>query len=136
MKGDKIEDKYYIVIDKTYKKEIAEIEKSGLTKEVAEKEAPIMKLAVEMLQKWEQKDPDTVALWKMMNGWVYEGFDVTYKRMGVDFEKLYYESETYLLGREEVLKGLEKGLFFRKDDGSVWVDLTADGLDQKLLLRS
>jgi arginyl-tRNA synthetase len=136
MKGDKLVGKYYVEFDKRYKSEIAELEKSGFTKEVAEKEAPIMMLAVEMLQKWEQKDPETVALWKMMNGWVYEGFEVTYKRMGVDFEKLYYESETYLLGKEEVLKGLARGIFFRKEDGSVWVDLTSDGLDQKLLLRS
>jgi arginyl-tRNA synthetase len=89
-----------------------------------------------LLRKWEQKDPDTVALWKMMNEWVYEGFDVTYKKMHVDFDKLYYESDTYLLGKEEVLKGVEKGIFFKKDDGSVWVDLTADGLDQKVLLRA
>jgi len=96
----------------------------------------IMRLASEMLVKWEAKDPDVVALWSTMNGWVYEGFDATYKRMGVDFEKLYYESDTYLLGKEEVLKGLERGVFFKKEDGSVWVDLTQDGLDQKVLLRS
>jgi len=89
-----------------------------------------------MLRKWEQKDHDTVELWKMMNSWVYEGFTSTYSRMGVDFEKLYYESDTYLLGKEEVLKGVEKGVFFKKDDGSIWVDLTPDGLDQKVLLRS
>lgn len=104
--------------------------------DLAKSQTKIMKLAVEMLQKWEAKDAETVQLWKTMNGWVYNGFDVTYKRMGVDFDKLYYESETYLLGKEEVLKGVEKGIFFRKDDGSVWVDLTADGLDQKVLLRS
>jgi arginyl-tRNA synthetase len=95
-----------------------------------------MQLAVDMLRKWEQKDSDTVALWRMMNGWVYEGFNATYIRMGVTFEKLYYESETYLLGKEEVLRGVERGTFFRKDDGSVWVDLTDDGLDQKVLLRA
>jgi arginyl-tRNA synthetase len=95
-----------------------------------------MKLAVEMLQKWEQKDPDIVALWQMMNGWVYEGFEETYRKMGVDFDKLYYESDTYLLGKEEVMRGLEQGVFFRKEDGSVWVDLTSDGLDEKLLLRA
>src|SRR5688572_7084275 len=95
-----------------------------------------MRLAVELLRKWEQKDHETYELWKKMNGWVYDGFSVTYKRMGVDFEKLYYESDTYLLGKEEVLKGVEKGIFFKKEDGSVWVDLTADGLDQKVLLRS
>ena len=106
-----------------------------MTEEEAGKQAPIMQLAVEMLRKWEQKDPETVALWKMMNSWVYEGFNDTYTRMGVDFEKLYYESETYLLGKEEVLKGVEKGVFFKKEDGSVWVDLVPDGLDQKVLLR-
>jgi arginyl-tRNA synthetase len=105
-------------------------------KDIARDNAEIMRYAKDLLRKWEQGDADTVALWKIMNGWVYEGFNVTYKKMGVDFEKLYYESDTYLLGKEEVLKGLEKGIFFRKDDGSVWVDLTGDGLDQKLLLRS
>jgi arginyl-tRNA synthetase len=95
-----------------------------------------MQLAVELLKKWEANDSATVELWKTMNGWVYAGFDVTYKRMGVDFEKLYYESQTYLLGKEEVLKGVEKSVFFKKEDGSVWVDLTSDGLDQKVLLRS
>lgn len=105
-------------------------------KDIARDNAEIMRYAKDLLRKWEQGDADTVALWKTMNGWVYEGFNVTYKKMGVDFEKLYYESDTYLLGKEEVLKGLEKGIFFRKDDGSVWVDLTGDGLDQKLLLRS
>jgi arginyl-tRNA synthetase len=105
-------------------------------KDIAEQNTPMMKAAQELLRKWEQKDPDTVALWKKMNGWVYEGFDETYKKMGVDFDKLYYESDTYLIGKDKVLKGLEKGVFFRKDDGSVWVDLTADGLDQKVLLRS
>jgi arginyl-tRNA synthetase len=95
-----------------------------------------MKMAVDLLQKWEAKDPETIALWEKMNGWVYAGFDTTYRRMGVDFEKLYYESNTYLLGKEEVLKGVEKGVFFRKEDGSVWVDLTSDGLDQKVLLRA
>jgi arginyl-tRNA synthetase len=108
----------------------------GVAEAEAEKQAPIMKMAVDMLQKWEAKDADTIKLWETMNGWVYSGFDVTYKRMGVDFEKLYYESDTYLLGKEEVMRGLEKGVFFKKEDGSVWVDLTADGLDQKVLLRS
>ena len=87
-----------------------------------------MKSAVEMLQQWEQKNPEIIQLWKTMNGWVYDGFDVTYKRMGVDFEKLYYESQTYLLGKDEVMRGVEQGVFFKKDDGSVWVDLTGDGL--------
>ena len=136
MKGDKLAGKYYIEFDKVFKSQIKELEEKGRSKEVAEKEAPIMKLAVEMLQQWERKDAETLTLWKTMNGWVYLGFDVTYKRMGVDFEKLYYESETYLLGKEEVLRGVAQGIFFKKEDGSVWVDLTSDGLDQKVLLRS
>lgn len=136
LKGDKLVGKYYVEFDKNYKAQVKELIENGVSEADAEKQAPIMKLAVDMLQKWEAKDAETVQLWKTMNGWVYNGFDVTYKRMGVDFEKLYYESDTYLLGKEEVLKGLEKGIFFKKDDGSVWVDLTADGLDQKVLLRS
>lgn len=136
LKGDKLVGKYYVEFDKNYKTQSKELQEKGLSEAEAEKQAPIMKLAVDMLQKWEAKDPGTVQLWKTMNGWVYEGFDATYKRMGVDFEKLYYESDTYLLGKEEVLKGVEKGIFFKKEDGSVWVDLTADGLDQKVLLRS
>ncbi|MFN8335769.1 MAG: arginine--tRNA ligase [Cyclobacteriaceae bacterium] len=136
LKGDKLVGKYYVEFDKNYKAQAKELQEKGLSEAEAEKQAPIMKLAVDMLQKWEAKDPGTVQLWKTMNGWVYEGFDATYKRMGVDFEKLYYESDTYLLGKEEVLKGVEKGMFFKKEDGSVWVDLTADGLDQKVLLRS
>ncbi len=136
MKGDKLVGKYYVEFDKVYKSQVKELEGKGTATEVAEKEAPIMKLAVDMLQKWEKKDNQTLVLWKAMNGWVYDGFHVTYNRMGVDFEKLYYESETYLLGKEEVLRGLANGIFFRKEDGSVWVDLTSDGLDQKVLLRS
>lgn len=136
MKGDHLVGKYYVTFDKAYKAQVNALLTKGVSEDDASKEAPIMRLAVDMLQKWEQKDPDVTDLWEMMNGWVYEGFDVTYKKMGVDFDKLYYESETYLLGREEVLKGLERGVFFRKEDGSVWVDLTSDGLDQKLLLRS
>ncbi|HMV10333.1 MAG TPA: arginine--tRNA ligase [Cyclobacteriaceae bacterium] len=136
LKGDKLVGKYYVEFDKNYKAQAKELQEKGVSEAEAEKQAPIMKLAVDMLQKWEAKDPGTVQLWKTMNGWVYEGFDATYKRMGVDFEKLYYESDTYLLGKEEVLKGVEKGIFFKKEDGSVWVDLTADGLDQKVLLRS
>ncbi|MBL0745372.1 arginine--tRNA ligase [Chryseolinea lacunae] len=111
-------------------------EQKAAIKEIAQNKTAIMGIAQDMLRKWEQKDEETVALWKTMNGWVYNGFSATYKRMGVDFEKLYYESDTYLLGKQEVLKGVEKGLFFQKEDGSVWVDLTAEGLDQKLLLRS
>lgn len=136
LKGDKLVGKYYVEFDKNYKAQCKELEEKGATKEEAEKQAPIMKLAVQMLQQWEQKNPEILELWNTMNGWVYAGFDTTYKRMGVDFEKLYYESNTYLLGKEEVLRGVEQGVFFKKEDGSVWVDLTADGLDQKVLLRS
>ncbi|HCZ37334.1 MAG TPA: arginine--tRNA ligase [Cytophagales bacterium] len=136
LKGDKLVGKYYVEFDKNYKAQVKQLQEKGVAEADAEKQAPIMKLAVDMLQKWEAKDADTVKLWSTMNGWVYSGFDSTYKRMGVDFEKLYYESNTYLLGKEEVLKGVEKGIFFKKEDGSVWVDLTADGLDQKVLLRS
>lgn len=136
LKGDKLVGKYYVEFDKQYKSEIKSQIENGLSEAEAEKQSPIMQLAVELLKKWETNDPATVELWKTMNGWVYSGFDVTYKRMGVDFEKLYYESQTYLLGKEEVLKGVEKGVFFKKEDGSVWVDLTSDGLDQKVLLRS
>jgi arginyl-tRNA synthetase len=136
LKGDKLVGKYYVEFDRAYKLEIKTLEEAGTTKEEAEREAPIMKLAVTMLQQWEQKDPAILELWKTMNGWVYDGFSITYQQMGVDFEKLYYESETYLLGKEEVLRGLEQGVFFKKEDGSVWVDLTGDGLDQKVLLRS
>jgi arginyl-tRNA synthetase len=136
MKGDHLVGKYYVEFDKHYKKQVEELKQQGIGQELAEKDAPIMQLAVDLLRKWEAKDEETVALWHKMNGWVYAGFEATYKRMGVDFEKLYYESETYLLGKDEVLKGLDRGVFFKKDDGSVWVDLTADGLDQKVLLRA
>ena len=136
LKGDKLVGKYYVEFDKNFKAQCKELEAKGLSKEEAEKQAPIMKQAVQMLQQWEQKDAEILKLWNAMNGWVYAGFDATYKRMGVDFEKLYYESNTYLLGKEEVLRGVEQGVFFKKEDGSVWVDLTADGLDQKVLLRS
>lgn len=136
LKGDKLVGKYYVEFDKQFKVQIAELEAKGLTKEEAEKQAPVMQIAIGLLLKWEANDTATVELWKRMNGWVYAGFDATYKRMGVDFEKLYYESNTYLLGKEEVLKGVETGVFYKKDDGSVWVDLTSDGLDQKVLLRS
>lgn len=136
VKGDHLVGKYYVEFDKNYKAQISDLTSKGVSEADAEKQAPIMQLASEMLRQWEAKDPDIVKLWKTMNGWVYEGFSSTYQRMGVDFEKLYYESDTYLLGKEEVLKGVESGVFFRKEDGSVWVDLTADGLDQKVLLRS
>ncbi len=136
IKGDHLVGKYYVEFDKNFKAQVKELLDKGVSQEEAEKQAPIMQLAVDMLRKWEAKDAETVALWKMMNGWVYSGFDATYKKMGVDFEKLYYESDTYLLGKEEVLKGLDAGVFFKKEDGSIWVDLTSDGLDQKVLLRS
>ncbi len=136
LKGDKLVGKYYVEFDKNYKTQCKELEEKGVSKEEAEKQAPIMKYAVQLLQQWEAKDPETLELWKTMNGWVYKGFEATYKRMGVDFEKLYYESTTYLLGKDEVLRGVEQGVFFKKEDGSVWVDLTGDGLDQKVLLRS
>jgi len=136
LKGDKLVGNYYVEFDKVYKKQIAELVAAGMGEEQAAKEAPILTEARDMLLKWEQKDPEIIDLWEKMNGWVYEGFNITYKTMGVDFDKLYYESETYLVGKNEVLKGLEKGIFFQKDDGSVWVDLTGRGLDQKLLLRA
>lgn len=136
LKGDKLVGKYYVEFDRNFKAQCKQLEAEGVSKEEAEKQAPIMKLAVQMLQQWEQKDAETLKLWSTMNGWVYAGFSSTYKRMGVDFEKLYYESTTYLLGKDEVLRGVEQGVFFKKEDGSVWVDLTADGLDQKVLLRS
>ncbi|MBK5277773.1 MAG: arginine--tRNA ligase [Bacteroidia bacterium] len=136
VKGDHLVGKYYVEFDKVFKSQIKELITKGVAEKDAEKQAPIMQLAVDMLLKWEAKDADTIQLWKTMNGWVYEGFSSTYKRMGVDFEKLYYESETYLLGKEEVLRGVENGAFIKKEDGSVWVDLTSDGLDQKVLLRS
>lgn len=136
IKGDHLVGKYYVEFDKAYKSEIKALVEKGMSQEEAEKEAPIMKLAAEMLRKWEGKDQETIDLWKRMNGWVYDGFAQTYNIMGVDFDKLYYESDTYLLGKEEVMNGLSKGVFFKKEDGSVWVDLTAEGLDQKVLLRS
>src|SRR5688572_13120294 len=136
IKGDHLVGKFYVAFDKAYKEQIQDLLNTGVSQEEVEKQAPIMRLAVELLRKWEQKDHETYELWKTMNGWVYSGFNSTYARMGVDFEKLYYESDTYLLGKEEVMKGVERGVFFKKEDGSVWVDLTADGLDQKVLLRA
>lgn len=135
-KGDHLVGKYYVAFDRQYKLEVKNLIEVGVSETDAEKQAPIMKLAVDMLQQWEAKDKETWELWGTMNSWVYDGFASTYKSMGVDFEKLYYESDTYLLGKDEVLKGVERGVFFKKDDGSVWVDLTSDGLDQKVLLRS
>ncbi len=136
LKGDKLVGNYYVAFDKAYKAEIAKMVANGSDKKVAEKEAPILLEAQEMLQKWEAGDEEVVALWKEMNGWVYKGFDVTYKNLGVDFDTLYYESNTYLLGKDVVAGGLEKGIFYRKEDGSVWIDLTDEGLDEKIVLRS
>ena len=135
MKGDHLVGKYYVEFDKHYKAQIKELVAQGLSEEEAKKQAPVMLQAQEMLRKWEAKDPEVYALWETMNGWVYEGFDVTYKALGVDFDKVYYESQTYLLGKSLVEEGLAKGVFYRRDDNSVWIDLTADGLDEKLLLR-
>jgi arginyl-tRNA synthetase len=134
-KGDHLVGDFYVAFDKIYKKEIAELTEAGKSKEEAEKQAPAMLAVQQMLQKWEQGDDETINLWKMMNGWVYDGFDVTYKRLGVDFDKIYYESNTYILGKDLVQRGLEMGVLFKKDDGSVWIDLTADGLDQKVVQR-
>lgn len=136
LKGDKLVGNYYVAFDKAYKEQIAQLVALGIDPKVAEKEASIIQEAQEMLIKWEAGDPETVALWKTMNGWVYEGFATTYSNMGVDFDTLYYESDTYLLGKDIVEEGLEKGVFFKKEDGSVWIDLTEDGLDEKIVLRS
>ena len=136
LKGDHLVGKYYVEFDKEYKKEIAQLVAEGMSQVEAEKEAPILKEAQEMLRKWESGDEGVVELWKKMNGWVYEGFDTTYKNLGVDFDTLYYESNTYLLGRDVVNEGLSKGVFFKKEDGSVWIDLTDEGLDEKIVLRS
>ena len=135
-KGDHLIGDFYVLFDKHYKAEVKELMEKGLSQEEAEKQSPLMLEAREMLRRWEQKDPEVRKLWEMMNTWVYDGFDETYKRMGVDFDKIYYESDTYLEGKDKVLEGLEKGIMYRKEDGSVWADLTADGLDHKLLLRS
>ncbi|PWG82076.1 arginine--tRNA ligase [Pararcticibacter amylolyticus] len=135
MKGDHLVGKYYVIFDKEYKKQIDELKAAGQTEEEAKKNAPLIREAQQMLQKWEAGDEEVIGLWKMMNGWVYEGFDVTYKKLGVNFDKYYYESDTYLLGKDIIDEGLAKGVFFRKEDNSVWIDLTSDGLDEKLVLR-
>lgn len=135
LKGDKLVGKYYVEFDKAYKKEIEALTAGGHTLEDAEKNAPIMVEAQEMLRKWEAGDPDTIDLWKKMNGWVYDGFNQTYKTLKVDFDKLYYESDTYILGKDLVENGLSKGVFKKKEDGSVWVDNSDEGLDEKILLR-
>lgn len=136
LKGDKLVGNYYVKFDQEYKKEIEALKVEGKTEEEAKKEAPLLIEAQQMLLDWEAGDKETVALWEKMNQWVYKGFDVTYKNLGVDFDCLYYESETYLLGKEFVDQGLKTGVFYKKEDGSVWCDLTEDGLDEKIVLRS
>ncbi len=136
LKGDKLVGNYYVKFDQEYKKEIATLIAEGESEDEAKKQAPSLLEAQEMLLKWEAGDEETVALWKKMNGWVYKGFEVTYKNLGVDFDSYYYESNTYLLGKDNIDEGLEKGVFYKKEDGSVWCDLTEDGLDEKLVLRS
>ncbi len=135
-KGDHLIGDYYVAFDKHYKAELSELMAGGMTKEEAEAASPLMAEAREMLVKWEAGDKEVRALWETMNGWVYEGFDETYRKLGVGFDKIYYESDTYLVGKETVLEGLEKGVFYRRPDESVWADLSGDGLDEKLLLRS
>ena len=135
-KGDHLIGDFYVAFDKHYKEELQQLMDGGMTKEEAEANSTLMKEARTMLKKWEDGDEEVRSLWRTMNEWVYAGFDETYARMGVSFDKIYYESNTYLEGKEKVLEGLEKGIFYRKDDNSVWADLTADGLDQKLLLRT
>ena len=136
LKGDKLVGNYYVKFDQEYKKEIAQLIAEGKTEEEAKKQAPLLVEAQQMLLKWEAGDTQVVALWETMNSWVYSGFEVTYKNMGVNFDTLYYESNTYLLGKDVVAQGIEKGVFFKKEDGSVWCDLTEDGLDEKIVLRS
>lgn len=136
LKGDKLVGNYYVKFDQEYKKQIADLISKGKTAEEAKKEAPILLEAQQMLRNWENGDEEVVTLWKMMNQWVYDGFEITYKNLGVDFDALYYESDTYLLGKDVVSQGLEKGVFYKKEDGSVWCDLTDEGLDEKIVLRS
>lgn len=136
LKGDKLVGNFYVEFDKAYKGEINHLKEQGLSEEEAKKQAPLMLEAQEMLRKWEAGDQEVVALWEKMNQWVYEGFAVTYKNLGVDFDSYYYESNTYLLGKDVVEDGLTKGVFYKKEDGSVWIDLTDEGLDEKLVLRS
>jgi arginyl-tRNA synthetase len=136
IKGDHLIGKYYVLFDKEYKMQIEELKSKGLEEEAAKKQAPVIIEAQEMLRKWEEGDKATIALWKQMNGWVYQGFEQTYKAIGVEFDKFYYESQTYLLGKDIVEEGLQKGVFYKRPDGSVWADLTGDGLDEKLVMRS
>ncbi|MBC7448925.1 MAG: arginine--tRNA ligase [Hymenobacteraceae bacterium] len=135
-KGDHLVGHYYVLFNKHYREEVLQLQNEGLSEEVAKKRAPLLTGAQELLLKWEEGDAETVDLWRTMNSWVYAGFDATYQSIGVDFDKFYYESETYLLGKERVEEGLRKGVFFRKPDNSVWIDLTAEGLDEKLVLRA
>lgn len=135
LKGDKLIGNYYVLFDQEYKREIEGLTHQGMAPDDAKKQAPLMLEAQEMLKKWEDGDPETVALWKKMNSWVYEGFDLSYQTMGISFDKIYHESETYLLGKDIIEEGLQKEVFFRKGDGSVWVDLTDENLDEKLVLR-
>ena len=136
LKGDALVGKYYVAFDKAYKEEVAALVASGMVQATAEKETSLLKAAQEMLIRWESGDDEVVTLWKKMNAWVYKGFEETYKRLGVSFDSYYYESDTYLLGKDVVAKGLEQGVFFKKEDGSVWIDLTEEGLDEKIVLRS
>jgi len=135
LKGDKLVGKYYVAFDKAYKQEIQDLMDAGSSEAEAKAQAPIMQAAQALLTDWENGESEVVELWRMMNRWVYAGFETTYREMGVSFDKLYYESDTYLLGKQEILKGLERGTFFKKEDGSIWIDLSGEGLDEKLLLR-
>src|SRR5574344_777702 len=135
MKGDHLVGKYYVEFDKHYKEEVSQLVNEGMEKEVAEKQAPLMLEAQEMLRKWENNDPEIRQLWQQMNSWVYAGFNLTYNQLGISFDKIYYESQTYLLGKQLVDEGLKKGAFYQRDDSSVWADLRDEGLDEKLLLR-
>ncbi|RNL85152.1 arginine--tRNA ligase [Sinomicrobium pectinilyticum] len=136
LKGDKLVGNYYVIFDKEYKKEIETLVSEGVNREEAAKKAPLLLEAQEMLRKWEAGDEEVVSLWKTMNQWVYDGFEITYKNLGVDFDSYYYESNTYLLGKDVVEDGLARGVFYRKEDGSVWIDLTDEGLDEKIVLRA
>lgn len=136
IKGDHLVGKYYVRFNEEYRKQVEELTAQGVAKEEAERTAPIMRQAQAMLKRWEEGDGEVIDLWYMMNNWVYEGFDATYRSLGISFDKIYYESQTYIVGKKEVLRGLDEGVFYQKEDGSVWADLTADGLDEKLLLRA
>lgn len=136
IKGDHLVGKYYVRFNEEYRKQVEELTVQGVAKEEAERTAPIMRQAQAMLKRWEEGDGEVIDLWYMMNNWVYEGFDATYRSLGISFDKIYYESQTYIVGKKEVLRGLDEGVFYQKEDGSVWADLTADGLDEKLLLRA